>query len=121
MISVRSNLESSEHLSLAATIQPQPILDQKSRLLYDQAPMAKPKLSDELRAAIEASEMSRYRISQETGIDQATLSRFMAGKGGLGLDGIDQIARLLGLTLATAYTSKGAAPAARSSTKSKEK
>lgn len=52
---------------------------------------------DELREAIEAAEISRYRISEETGIDNATLSRFMHGKGGLSVDGLDKIAAVLGL------------------------
>ena len=57
------------------------------------------KLSDQLRRAIDASDKSRYRISKETGIAQETLSRFMSGKGGLSIDGIDKLAECLGLRL----------------------
>jgi hypothetical protein len=57
-------------------------------------------ISDELRAAIKASELSRYAISQATGIDQAVLSRFVAGKRGLSLESVDAIGKLLELTLA---------------------
>ena len=33
-----------------------------------------------IRKQIEKSGLSRYRISQDTGVDQATLSRLMQGK-----------------------------------------
>jgi len=70
------------------------------------------KLSDQLRAAIDASEMTRYRIALEAEIDHATLSRFMSGKGGLSVDGMDRLAETLGLELterraATRPTKKG--------------
>lgn len=55
------------------------------------------KLSDELRKAIAEADFSRYRLWQITGIDEATLSRFMTGKGGLSVDGLDRIAEALGL------------------------
>ena len=58
-------------------------------------------LSEQLRDAINACELSCYRISQETGIAEATLSRFMAGKGGLSTKGQDDIGLLLGLKLIT--------------------
>jgi hypothetical protein len=54
-------------------------------------------LSDELRQAIERSGVSRYSIWQQTGIDQGSLSKFMDGERGLGMESIDQIAELLGL------------------------
>ncbi len=57
------------------------------------------KLSDQLRAAIDASEMTRYRIALEAEIDHATLSRFMNGKGGLSVDSMDRLAETLGLEL----------------------
>ena len=61
-------------------------------------PMArKATLSDQIRAAVDDSGMSRYRICLETGIDQASMSRFMAGKAGLTLDRIDRLAALLDL------------------------
>lgn len=61
----------------------------------------KTKFSDELRAAIVAAEKSRYQIRAETGIDEATLSRFIHGKGGLSIDGLDAIAECLGLHVST--------------------
>jgi transcriptional regulator with XRE-family HTH domain len=57
------------------------------------------KFSDQLRRAIETSELSRYEISKRTGIAQSTLSKFMAGKGGLSVEGLDKIADCLGLNL----------------------
>ena len=54
-------------------------------------------LSDELRQAVERSGVSRYSIWQQTGIDQGSLSKFMDGERGLGLESIDKLAELLGL------------------------
>lgn len=59
------------------------------------------KLSDQLRRAIVASGMSRYAIWKATGIDQSTLSKFMRGKGGLSVEGLDKLAACLGLELVT--------------------
>ena len=58
-------------------------------------------LTDQLRQALETSGKSRYQIGQETGIDPATLCRFVQGKGGLSIDGLDRIADCLGLNLTT--------------------
>jgi hypothetical protein len=55
------------------------------------------RLSDELRQAIERSGVSRYSIWQQTGIDQGSLSKFMDGERGLGIESIDKLADLLGL------------------------
>ena len=57
------------------------------------------KLSDQIRQAVDASGMSRYRISKELGIAESTMSRFMAGSG-LWLDNLDALADLLELDLA---------------------
>lgn len=54
-------------------------------------------LSDELRDAVEQSGLTRYAIWQETGIDQGTMSKFMAGNRGLSIESIDKLADLLGL------------------------
>jgi hypothetical protein len=59
-------------------------------------------LSDELRQAVERSGLSRYSIWQQTGIDQGSLSKFMDGERGLGMESIDKIADLLGLHICTA-------------------
>ena len=59
--------------------------------------MARNSFTDQIRAAIDASGLSRYRIWKETGISQATLSRFMSGKGGLSVEGLDKLAEVLKL------------------------
>ena len=58
-------------------------------------------LTDQLRLAIDNSGKSRYQIAQESEIDEATLSRFMYGKGGLSMAGLDRIAECLGVNLTT--------------------
>ena len=59
------------------------------------------KLSDQLRAAIDASGMSRYAICAAIGLDQSVMSRFMAGASGLSVENIDRLGELLGLALVT--------------------
>jgi transcriptional regulator with XRE-family HTH domain len=54
-------------------------------------------LSDEIRQAVDASGLSRYRIAKELGISESTMSRFMNRKGGLTLKLLDRLADLLGL------------------------
>ena len=58
------------------------------------------KLSDQIRQAVDASGMSRYRIAKELGISESTMSRFMAGSGLL-LDNLDALADLLEIDLDT--------------------
>jgi transcriptional regulator with XRE-family HTH domain len=55
------------------------------------------RFSDQIRRAVDSSGMSRYRICKEAGIDQATFSRFMAGKVGMALPTLDALADVLGL------------------------
>ena len=57
------------------------------------------KLSDQIRRAVDASGVSRYRICKAAGIDQATMSRFMAGRVGLLMPTLDALADVLGLDL----------------------
>jgi plasmid maintenance system antidote protein VapI len=59
------------------------------------------KLSDQLRAAVDGSGMSRYAVAKAIDLDQATLSRFMSGKAGLSVGTIDKLGELLGLQLKT--------------------
>jgi hypothetical protein len=58
------------------------------------------KFSDQIRLAVDASDMSRYRICMEIGIAQSTFSRFMSG-GWLGVQNMDALAELLGLNVTT--------------------
>ena len=57
------------------------------------------KLSDQVRRAVDASGLSRYRICKTLGIAESTLSRFMAGQGGLSMEYLDALADLLDLDI----------------------
>ena len=57
------------------------------------------KLSEQVRQAIDTCGRTRYQISQDTGIDQATLCRFMGGKGGLSNPIMDTLGEYLGLRI----------------------
>ena len=57
------------------------------------------KICDKLRQAIEKGSKSRYRLWQETGIEQSQLSRFMAGKTGLSIEHIEKLSKALGFEL----------------------
>ena len=56
-------------------------------------------LTDQLRQLIEDAEISRYQLWQQTGIDQAVLSKFVNGKGGLSMESLDKIGELLNLQI----------------------
>ena len=60
----------------------------------------KPTMTDVLKAAIEESGLTRYRIAKDTGITEATLCRFVGGETSLRLDKADVLAEYLGLELA---------------------
>lgn len=67
------------------------------------------KLSDQLRRAIDDSEMSRNRICDLIGINKAAMSRFMTGKRGLSLETVDRVCALLRLKLVPETQSPGMA------------
>ena len=54
-----------------------------------------------LRRAILESGLSRYAVSVRSGVDQAVLSRFIAGKSGLSLESVDKLVDALGLEVGT--------------------
>ncbi len=56
-------------------------------------------LTDVLRAAIERSGLTRYRIAKETGIPESNLRRFARGEMSVRLDKADRLAAYLGLRL----------------------
>ena len=56
-------------------------------------------VSSRIREAIEKAEVTRYRIAQETGIQQSALSRFVSGERGLSQEAIDALAEFFGLEL----------------------
>ena len=57
------------------------------------------KLSDQLRAAILAAPVTRYRISQDTGVNEGQLSRFVHRHVGLSLETVDVLVEYLDLEL----------------------
>jgi len=57
------------------------------------------KLTDQLRQAIDDSGMTRYRIAQETGISEATLSKFHLGQRGLSMAALNALGEFLQLTI----------------------
>jgi len=57
------------------------------------------KVTDQLRKAIDDSGLTRYRISKETGISEATLSKFYLGQRGLSMEALDAIGECLQLTI----------------------
>jgi hypothetical protein len=65
------------------------------------------KFSQQIRAAVDASEHSRYRIAKMLGISQNAMSVFMRG-GWLAQDTANALAALLGLEVTTKkQTTKG--------------
>jgi len=68
------------------------------------------KLSDQIRQAIDASGVSRYRICKQIGLDQALLSRFMQGRSGLSVQTLDALADVLRLRIVADGPPKVAPP-----------
>ena len=71
------------------------------------------KLSDQIRQAIDASGVSRYRICKQIGLDQALLSRFMQDRSGLSVQTLDALADVLGLDLVARGPVRVSPPAKR--------
>ena len=59
-------------------------------------------VSEQIRKAILDSDETRYRIAKETGIEEATLCRFMSGERGLSMMAIDCLAEYFGYKLVKA-------------------
>jgi DNA-binding Xre family transcriptional regulator len=57
------------------------------------------KLSEQIRHAIKTCGITRYRISKETGISEATLTRFMGRRRGLPMKTLDVLADHLDLDI----------------------
>ena len=64
------------------------------------------RLSDEVKAAVDASGMSRYEICKRIGLDQGVMSRFMSGKVGLSMKTLDVLADFLDLHITTGTKAK---------------
>ncbi len=54
---------------------------------------------DALRTALAASEQTRYRIAQETGIAESVLSRLVRGERGVSIETAEVLAAYLGLSI----------------------
>jgi hypothetical protein len=65
------------------------------------------RFSDQIRQAVDTCGKSRYEISKDTGIDQATLCRFMGHNGGLSIPVLDKLADYLDLNITTGSKAKG--------------
>ena len=60
----------------------------------------KPKpLTDQLRQAIDDSGLTRYRIAQETGLSESTLSKFYLGQRGLSMEAMNALGECLQITI----------------------
>lgn len=58
-----------------------------------------PPIYEEIRQTIMASDKSRYRLWQETGISQGQLCEFMAGTKGLSVETLEKLADCLDLEI----------------------
>jgi len=56
-------------------------------------------LSEQIRRAIDASGISRYRIGKEIDVSESSLSHFMAGRAGLSQAVLDRLGIFLGLEI----------------------
>jgi transcriptional regulator with XRE-family HTH domain len=56
-------------------------------------------LTDQLRQAIDDCGLTRYRISQETGISESTLAQFYNGHRGLSMEALNALGEYLQLTI----------------------
>ena len=63
-------------------------------------------VTDQLRRAIAESELSRYEIARQSGIQQSALSRFLAGERGLWTVTLDRLFPVLGLTIVSTVPEK---------------
>lgn len=58
------------------------------------------RLIQQLRAAIDASEMTRYEIAKRAGVPNSTLSRIMSGeRQGVSFETLEKLCEVLGLEL----------------------
>ena len=64
-------------------------------------------LIDQIRQAVLDADMTRNEISRQTGVDKASLSRFVHGERGLSNEAINLIGKLLKLEIVVRKKSKG--------------
>jgi transcriptional regulator with XRE-family HTH domain len=70
--------------------------------------MGRMRFSDQIRAAVDRSGMSRHAICKAMGFNEGAMSRFMSGKGGISLEMLDRLAEVIGLELVAGATGKKA-------------
>jgi len=75
-------------------------------------------ISEQVRQAINRDGRTRYRIAMESGVEQGTLSRFMAGAD-LRLTTVDKLANVLGLSITCSRSKNCSEGRIRSSGKTK--
>lgn len=56
-------------------------------------------MSDVIRQTVETAGLSRYAISQATGVPQSALSRFVSGERGLSMENLDALCEFFHLEL----------------------
>jgi transcriptional regulator with XRE-family HTH domain len=49
-------------------------------------------VSERIRRAVETADVTRYRIAQETGLEESALSRFVSRERGLSMEALDALA-----------------------------
>ena len=64
-------------------------------------------IDDELRKAVEQSGISKYRLAQDTGINEAHLGKWMYGTRGLSAENLDKLAECLGLKFVLVRKGRG--------------
>ena len=57
------------------------------------------KIVEQIRKAVQASPKTRYRLSKESGVSEAQLSRLVNHKCGLSADNLERLADVLGLEI----------------------
>ena len=79
------------------------VLDHVTSIEYDTGMTTSrlKKLTDQIRQAIDDCGLTRYRIAQDTGIDESTLAKFYHGTRGLSLDNLDLLCGYLRLRIVT--------------------
>ena len=78
-----------------------PVLDQLTSIAYDvgMSKRRSKKMTDQIRQAIDDSGLTRYRIAQDTGIDESTLGKFYNGQRGLSMKALNALGKCLQLTI----------------------
>jgi transcriptional regulator with XRE-family HTH domain len=61
--------------------------------------MPKKSVSEQLRQAIQQCGKTRYKLAKLSGVDEATLSRYVRGLAGLGTKKVDALCECLNLRL----------------------